>query len=434
MEAATLLTDLSMAILGFYQSPSTVADAANRTTTVARVLPIEADFSFDQLRPFPLPWRAPFQSIAWVVELVFGVMSLFALLAFLSAIPIVNFLALGYLLEAEGRVARTGKLRYAMPLLPLAPRLGTIVAGIGIWLIPVMLIADAASDAELVAPGSSSAIFWRVLRAGVMIVVSAHLLCALARGGGFFCFFRPIKNVRWLWQQLRPARVSAENSDAPPPVPYLDRAEATVRAFVSSLRIGHHFWLGLRGFFGAFLWLFIPTVMFGAFQDTNKPGQVVVMLLGGALLIPLLSWLPYLQARFAAEEKWSALFQLKAIRELYRRAPLVLTLGVVLLYALSLPLYLFKAFAMPRDVMWFLTPIFIITVYPARIFAGWAYAQAYFRGKRSWLMTRWTCGLLLLPLLAFYVFLLFFTPTVGAYGKRVLFEHHAILLPIPALL
>ena len=64
------------------------------------------------------------------------------MLAVLAAIPLINFLALGYLLEAEGRVARTGKLRYALPLLPLAPRLGSIALGIWLWLWPVRWITD----------------------------------------------------------------------------------------------------------------------------------------------------------------------------------------------------------------------------------------------------------------------------------------------------
>jgi hypothetical protein len=35
------------------------------------------------------------------------------------------------------------------------------------------------------------------------------------------------------------------------------------------------------------------------------------------------------------------------------------------------------------------------------------------------------------PLVAVYVFLLFFTQFIGQHGKGVLFEHHALLLPVP---
>ena len=88
---------------------------------------------FQRLPPFPRSFRQCHLAIYWLAEFGFGLFSLLALLAFLAAIPGLNFLALGYLLEAEGRVARTGKLRYSMPLLPLAPKLGGMVLGIWFW-------------------------------------------------------------------------------------------------------------------------------------------------------------------------------------------------------------------------------------------------------------------------------------------------------------
>ena len=72
-------------------------------------------------------FRRLMRGIAWLVRTLWGIVSLIVLLAFIAAIPIVNFLALGYLLEVEGRVARSGRLRDAFPLLPLAPRLGSLV-------------------------------------------------------------------------------------------------------------------------------------------------------------------------------------------------------------------------------------------------------------------------------------------------------------------
>ncbi len=78
-----------------------------------------------------------------------------------------------------------------------------------------------------------------------------------------------------------------------------------------------------------------------------------------------------------------------------------------------------------------ITPIFVATIYPARIFIGWSYSRAIRKEQRAWLLIRWPLWMTLAPLLAFYVLLLFFTPAIGAYGRRVLFEHHAILLPSP---
>ncbi len=386
--------------------------------SVAAISPAENYFSFDSLPPFPHPLKHPIRAVYWIVQLLFGLASLFFLLVVLAAIPLLNFVAFGYLLEAEGRVARTGKLRYAFPLLPLAPRLGSIALGVWLWLWPVRFIADFASDAQLIAPGTAVAGGWRFAKFVITAGITLHLILALARGGGFGCFFRPIKNYRWLRRQLREGT-------------YFDNAALAVKEFIAALKLRHHFWLGVRGFAGAFLWLFIPTLFFSAMQNTQNPGPIFLTLLGGLLLILTLSWVPFLQARFAAENRFAAFRDLKVIREYYRRSPILFSLAIVVLYALALPLYLSKVAVPPRDGVWMITPIFIATIYPARIFLGWCYARAARKERRAWLLSRWSMSLILVPLLAFYLFLFFFTPAIGAYGRRVLFEHHALLLPSP---
>lgn len=378
----------------------------------------DRDFTFDRYPPFPHPLKRPFSAIGWIIQLAFGMASLTLLLAIVAAIPIVNFLALGYLLEAEGRVARTGKLSYAVPLLPLAPRLGTIALGLYLWLIPVRLVSAMAADARVIAPDSGIAKAWGLALVVVSVLVTAHLILALARGGGFFCFIRPIKNFRWLWQQLSTGQ-------------YFAKAETAIYEFISALRLGHHFSLGLRGFLGTFLWLFIPTALLGVLRETTKPGQVLLTLLGGLLLVVTLTWVPFLQAHFAAENRFSAFRELRTVRELNRRSPMLWLLATIVLYALALPLYLFKVAAPPQDAMWFVTLIFIATIYPAKIMVAYAYAWARRRDRRQFFLVRWVCTLALLPLLVFYVFIVFLTPTIGAAGRRVLFEQHALLLPVP---
>jgi hypothetical protein len=378
-----------------------------------------SSFSFEQLRPFPHPIWQPHLAVYWLLELAFGVLSLFALLAFLAAIPLVNFIALGYLLEAEGRVARTGKLRNAMPLLALAPKLGGIVAGTWFWLWTVRFVADAASDARLMAPGTRTAAAWQIGSRLFSLLVAIHLLLAIARGGRLGLFFWPTPlSARWLWKRFRQGN-------------YLNEAGQAIREFIRALRLRHHFWLGVRGFFLAFAWLFIPTALFSALRDTSKPGQIVLTMIGGALLIVVLTWVPFLQAHFAAQNRWRAMFELQTIRQLYRRAPVVMSLSIVVMFALSLPLYLFKVAALPKDVYWLVTPIFIASIYPAKILIGWAYFQAVQRKQPASAIFRWGFSLLLMPVIGFYVFVLFFTPTIGAAGRAVLFQHHGILLPWP---
>ena len=116
---------------------------------------------------------------------------------------------------------------------------------------------------------------------------------------------------------------------------------------------------------------------------------------------------------------------------MWRRAPLVMGLAVVLLYGLSLPLSLFKIVAAPRDAVLLLTPIFIVTIYPARLAVGWAAHHAAGREADGWRIVRWPLGAIVMGLLLAYVFLLFFTPAIDAFGRRVLFDHHAVLLPTP---
>ena len=48
-----------------------------------------------------------------------------------------------------------------------------------------------------------------------------------------------------------------------------------------------------------------------------------------------------------------------------------------------------------------------------------------------WYGWRWLSRWVMVPLLGLYVFLLFFTPLFSEHGKRVLFEHHHLLLPVP---
>lgn len=374
----------------------------------------------DRLPPCPAPWRHPIQFLVWTVRTLFGLASLIVMLAVIAAIPLVNFIALGYLLDVEGRLARTGRVRAAFPLLALAPRLGIIALGIWLFLVPLRLLASMSADVHLIAPGSATDIGWQVATRIATVLVTVHLVLALARGGSLACFVRPIKNLRWLIGRL-------QQGD------YLDTAGEHVSQFVSALRLPAHFWLGVRGFAVAFLWLLIPTALYAA---ARKPEglPVILMVLGGFLLALTLSWAPFLQARFVAEDRWRAGFQLGAVRELYRHAPITWTFATILLYALALPLYLFKALLPPPDAMWPVTLVFILSIYPTRILTGWAYHRAVRnqeQGRRARWWLRTLCSLVLMPLLGFYVFLLYFTQFLGEHGRGVLFEHHALLLPVP---
>ena len=356
--------------------------------------------------------------VGWFIRCLFGIATMILALAVVSAVPVLNFIALGYLLSVEGRVARSGRLRDAFPLVStLAPRLGSITLGVWIFLLPLRLLAEAGADARIIDAGAPADVFLRILPPVVSVPVTAHLCLALARGGGLLTFFRPLKNVLWFRQQMR-------SGD------YWLRAEASVANFIHGLRLREHFWLGFRGFVGAFLWLVIPTALFAIARRTEG-GPILVTLFGGLLLVIVLSWMPFLQAHFAAEDRFSAMFDLRAVRRLYGNSPLCWLLTVVLTLALALPLYLSKVALPPQDAMWMVTLLFIVTIYPVKVLTGWAYHRALTRPRKAFFLWRWFCWLLMFPVIGFYVFVLFFTQFIGEHGKGVLFEHHAFLLPVP---
>lgn len=376
-----------------------------------------------RLPPFP-GVRHPVQSLLWLLRGLFGLASLIVLLAVIAAIPVVNFLALGYLLEAEGRVGRSGRLRDGFPLLGLGPRLGMIALGTYLWLLPVRLVATSADAAHIIAPGSPADQRMQTLRGVVGGVVAVCLALALARGGSLGSFLLPVRNIPWLLREWRSGT-------------YLETAGRQVRSFVAGLRLKHHFLLGVRGFFAALAWLAIPTLVYASIQNPGGAGAVQ-LLLGIGLLVLAFAWTPFLQARLAVENRWGAGFELREVRELFCSAPLAWLLAVVVTYVLALPLYLFKAFSPPRDALWPITLIFMATIYPARLITGWAYHRGLMRrtqGKRSWWITRMAVRVgVMLPLLSLYAFLLYFTQFLGAHGRATLFEHHAFLLPWPYLL
>jgi hypothetical protein len=371
-----------------------------------------------RLPPFPVPWRHPLWAIAWIVRTLFGLASLIVLIAVIAVIPLVNFLALGYLLEVEGRIGRSGRLRDGFPLLHVAPRIGSIAIGLWLWLLPLRLLAGAASDAAIIDPAGATTARLEAAVAIAWGLLTLHLCLALARGGSPECFVRPLKNLRWLAGRLRAGEYSADASNH-------------VRRFVARLRLRHHFWLGLRGFAAALVWLAIPTAIFASSNGTDGT-QVLIKVIGGGLLALTLAWMPFLQARLAVENRFAAGFELREVRRLFRSAPLAWLATLVVVTVLALPLYLFKAFVLPREAMWPITLIFIASIYPARVMTGWAYHRAVQRSsidRRSHWSFRWTARVAMIPLLAAFVFLLHFTQFVGVNGTAGLFEHHAFLLP-----
>jgi hypothetical protein len=141
-------------------------------------------------------WRG----IASGSEWLFGLLSLLLGLSMLAALPVLQLLSLGYLLESSGRVARTGRLRDGLIGVRRAARVGGAVAGTWLALIPPWLVRSFALSAELIDPGGPVARGWRAALAVVTVLTAVHIAAAWARGGRLRHFLWPFGHPVWLYR------------------------------------------------------------------------------------------------------------------------------------------------------------------------------------------------------------------------------------------
>jgi hypothetical protein len=357
-----------------------------------------------------------FRALASGLEWLFGVAALLVGLAVLAALPVLQFLSLGYLLEAGGRVARTQRLREGFIGVRLAARLGGMVLGIWLLTLPVRFVADLARSAEIIDPGGRGADVWRNSLLVLMGLTFIHIAAACARGGRLRYFAWPF-NVIWLVRRLLRGG-------------YYTSARDAVWATFLSLRLPYYFWLGFRGFVGAFAWLALPITLL-ALSRGSGAGATLAGFAGGFLLAFVILYLPFLQMRLAATQRWRAVFELRAVRLDFRRAPWAFALAFLTTLLLAIPLYLLKIQVVPREAAWLPSLVFIVFIFPARLLTGWALGRAATRPVlRHWFF-RWTARVPLLPAAAVYVLIVFFTQYTSWNGVWSLYEQHAFLVPVP---
>ena len=386
------------------------------------VLPatLPADAPLDVLpgdvRPTVNPLLWCIRAVASVVEWFFGLAVLMIGLAVLAALPVLQFLSLGYLLEAGGRVARTGRLRDGFIGVRLAARLGGVVLGCWLMLLPVRLVADLAYSAQIIDPGGRIAAAWRIGLFVLIGVTALHIGLACARGGRLRYFFWPF-NFVWLLVRLWRGGYYSEARDA-------------VWDTTMAMRLPYYFSLGFRGFVGALCWLAVPITLL-ALGRLPAPGAPLLGFLGSLLLALVLLYLPFLQTRLAMKNRLSAVFNLLEARREYRRAPWAYAFAFVVTLLFALPLYLLKIEMVPREAAWLPSLVFIAFIYPARLLTGWALGRAVHRATpRHWFF-RWSGRLPFLPAAFFYVLIVFFTQYTSWNGVWSLYEQHAFLVPVP---
>lgn len=343
---------------------------------------------------------------AWTLAL--GGLGLLVGLAALAAVPVLQFATLGWLLEAEGRLARGEGLRGALPGLRRAVPWGAACLGCGLLALPLLILASYAADAQLLAPGSAQAVNLTRASLGYGVLAFGHAALALAAGRGrLLNFARPLHNLRLLWTRRRDPEASLWRE---------------LREHALALRLPHYLRLGWFGFLVGAAWLGPPTLLL----SLKRPLLSVVGALG---LVCLLRPALVAQARVAREGRLRAGFELGALRDDLRRAPLSIALALTLSLALALPLYLLKVELLPRDALWLPALVFLVALWPGRIAAGWAQRRAARPGRAPWPLR--LLGLAIaLPSSGAYVFFVFFSQYFGWRGAAGLFAHHAYLLPV----
>ncbi|MCA9138996.1 MAG: DUF4013 domain-containing protein [Planctomycetales bacterium] len=368
--------------------------------------------------------------VTWLITSLFCIASLIGCLAVLTAIPIVQLIALGYLLDVAGRLAAGGKFRDSLPHLHSAGKIGLVVVAVFVGSLPVQLLVHWESVATLIAPGSNQA---ATLRTSAIIASFAgvlYLLWALARGGRLVHFIwpQPLQMLRRGWR----------------PSTYRELPDKLWN-FTGSLELGRFFWLGLRGAIGTLIWL-VPAMIIIAANRNGETG--LAGLVGGLALIALgvvMMYLPMLQAHFASENRFRALFEVRRIRRLFCYAPWAwLTAMILGLVLLPIPLYLLKIEATPREVVWLPTLVFVAFILPARLAEGLAlrratriakeYGDGAVKPTGKWnFFSRWIVRLLMPGVVGIYLLFVTLSQFTSWDGLQTWVQQHAILIPIPFL-
>lgn len=370
------------------------------------------------------PW--PLRAIYWTYRAIasflhgsFGVVSLIGGLSVLASIPILNLLSLGYLLEVSGRVAKSGKISDALVGIHKASRVGSIVFCAWLATLPARFLRGYWYDAYLLQPGSPEERRLWLIALIVTVLTAAYIFWAWVRGGRFrdFLWPAPIRFFKSffsgkLWQD----------------------AANGCWDFVKSLRLPYYFSLGLRGFAGTSIWLALPIGLFllGAAKSFSALSGLANF--AGALVMGLvLIYLPFAQAHFAAENRFRAMFEIRAIRDHFKRAPIFFWIALLFTVALALPLYLAKIEYLPRELLFLPGILFITFAFPARALTGWAMGFAHQRQKPRFFLFRWASRLAMMPIALIYVIVLYFSQYTSWTGIYSLFEQHAFLVPAPFL-
>ena len=365
------------------------------------------------------------------VRATVGTLSFGAVVSAAAAVPGGAVLALGWMLEAEGRAATGRRDAVAGTNFAARPPLGRLLrasaalagAAAVLWLAvqPVRLLAGVASDAAVIAPRSGAAETWRILTLVLAAAVAVHL-CLWLLAGGRTGWFRPVRNL------LRVARDPGGAADR------LGARAAWLWAEFAPVR---SLWLGVRGWLVAAAWLAVPSGLLAV--QGERPVHGLLRVLGGLWLVVVLPLVPAAQANLAAARNAGGRVSLKAglnpraAWRTYRARPARWVGTLLIVLAGSIGLYLVAVVEMPADAAWLVTPVCVAAVLPGRLLAGACrrnLPEPAARWSRRWW---WACGWLPVGwgLSAAYAGLLFLTPYVTADGPAAVLKQAGSFAPVP---
>lgn len=352
------------------------------------------------------------------LDWIFGLLALFVGLSILSIIPILNFLSLGYLLQASGRVASTGRFRDGFIGIRKASVLGSLALGSWLLLLPLRFVSGLWNDAELIAPGSHVARSWHIAVVILAVLTFWHIAWAGLRGGRLRHFLWPAPRRFFKWLSLKNK--------------YRDMRNALVEYLVG-LRLPGYFWLGMRGFLGALIWLIPPVGILILASYLPPEGGALLSLVGALLLTVVVLYLPFLQTHFARTRRFKAMFEINYTRKLFNQAPVAFWLALLITLLFAIPLYLLKIELPPREAAWLPSLVFVGFIFPARLLTGWAVSRARRRALPAHFIFRWTSRFAAVPVALLYVLCVYLTQYLSWYGSLGLLEQHAFLVPAPLM-
>jgi len=345
-----------------------------------------------------------------------GLFYLICGLSWMAAFLVLQFLSLGYMLEEIARVARCGRLRDGLFGLDVARKLGTIFVCSWLILLPMRIVRHLARSSQLIHGSDTTFDPWVAASLVPVPFVLVYIAWACYRGGRVRDFIWPAP-IR-LWRELTMGALI---------VRWKDR----FWTYFASLRMPERLCLGCVGFVGGFCWLAPPVTLLLIAANSDGPVGFIVWTLG-AIFLGWAAWmLPLLQVRFAMTGNWRTLYDVRSVQTIRHRAPMTHLLALTLLLILTLPLYLLKVELISREVAWLPNLLFVASILPTKLVMGWStYVGLQRCVDASWI---WQCtaAVLVTPVIALYILVVYATQYTIWYGLFSLYEQHAFLLPVP---